>query len=92
MFLVVEELILWFDLFNESDDEIYDLCCYFYFVCGVGGDRSLVELICYSDGFVMEWDDCCVGWLLGIDYVGFCCYIDEEENMFFRYEEMVIII
>lgn len=92
MFLAIEEPISWSDLPHESDDETHDPRRYPHLVCGAGGDRSLAELTRHSDGLVTERDDCGVGRLLGIDHVGPCRYIDEEENTPFRYEEMVIII
>lgn len=92
MFLAVEEPISWSDSPNESDDETHDPRRYPHLVCGAGGDRSLAELTRHSDGLVTERDDCGVGRLLGIDHVGPCRYIDEEENMPFRFEEMVFII
>lgn len=92
MFLAVEEPISWSDSPHESDDETHDPRRYPHLVCGAGGDRSLAELTRHSDGLVTERDDCGVGRLLGIDHVGPCRCIDEEENMPFRFEEMVFII
>lgn len=92
MFLAVGEPISWSDSPHESDDETHDPRRYPHLVCGAGGDRSLAELTRHSDGLVTERDDCGVGRLLGIDHVGPCRYIDEEENMPFRFEEMVFII
>lgn len=88
----VEEPISWSNLPHESDDETHDPRHYPHLECGAGGDRSLTVVTRHSDGSVTERDDCVVGRLLGVNHVDPSRYIDKEENMAFRFEEMVFII